>query len=63
MAGSDTYGKRSTPTTPQMKRAVLECDDDVPTMVRCPTCLGAGCITAEQYAAIEADAKRREEEK
>lgn len=51
-----------TPTRPK-QRAIEPCvhDADVPTKVRCPTCLGLGMITAEDYAALEADAKRRDD--
>lgn len=57
---SGTY-KGTTPTR-KVAKAVVDDKrgDEDPTLVKCPTCAGSGCITYEAFVALELEARRRE---
>lgn len=56
---SGTY-KGTTPTTKMAAVVDTKRGNEDPTLVKCPTCAGTGCITYEQFVALELETRRRE---
>jgi hypothetical protein len=65
VSGSDTYGKRSVPTVPEMRRVREDGEDEgEPTQQRCPLCVGHGYVPPEHAIAFESYcAKLHEQQK